>query len=58
MFSTRLLSLPLAPEPGGLNRHQINLLFSRLRKERQLVGFDISELSPSKDPGPGGPALI
>jgi agmatinase len=34
------------PEPGGLDWYQVNLLFSRLCKERQVVGFDISELSP------------
>lgn len=34
------------PEPGGLTWHQMDALFARLCHERELVGFDVSELAP------------
>ncbi len=37
------------PEPGGLTWTQANTLFERLCAERELVGFDISELAPLPD---------
>ena len=34
------------PEPGGLTWEQINSFIARLCEERNVVGFDLSELSP------------
>ncbi|MDH3328339.1 MAG: agmatinase [Desulfobulbaceae bacterium] len=34
------------PEPAGLDWTQVDRLLSRLSRERQVVGFDISELAP------------
>lgn len=34
------------PEPCGLSWRQVNRLFSRLCKERQLIGLDVNELAP------------
>ncbi|NWG12790.1 MAG: agmatinase [Acidobacteria bacterium] len=35
-----------APEPDGLTWQQMDALLSRLCRERELVGFDVSELAP------------
>lgn len=34
------------PEPGGLSWHQVTTLLQRLCSEKELIGFDISELAP------------
>lgn len=34
------------PEPGGLDWKQLNALLKRLCREREVVGFDLSELAP------------
>lgn len=34
------------PEPGGLTWRQVNALLDRLCRARQVIGFDVSELSP------------
>jgi N1-aminopropylagmatine ureohydrolase len=34
------------PEPGGLTWRQVTRLFARLTVEREVVGFDVSELAP------------
>jgi agmatinase len=36
------------PEPAGLSWRQVNRLFSRLCKERTIVGLDVNELAPIK----------
>ena len=36
------------PEPGGLTWRQVCRLFARLSAEREVVGFDVSELAPIK----------
>ena len=37
-----------APEPGGLTWSQLDRLFGRICQECQIIGFDVSELSPVK----------
>ena len=34
------------PEPGGLTWRQMDRLLSRLCREREVVGLDVSELAP------------
>jgi agmatinase len=36
------------PEPGGMTWQQVDTLFERLCRERNLVGLDVSELAPIK----------
>ena len=38
------------PEPGGMGWHQIASLLRALATERRIVGFDVTELSPSLGP--------
>ena len=37
-----------SPEPDGLTWSQLDRLFGRICQESQIVGFDVSELSPVK----------
>ena len=37
-----------APEPDGLTWSQLDRLFGRICQECQIIGFDVSELSPVK----------
>ena len=38
------------PEPGGMGWHQVISLLRALAMERRIVGFDVTELSPSLGP--------
>lgn len=40
------------PVPGGLSWHQLQVLLRALSEQREVVGFDLVEVSP----GPSGPA--
>jgi agmatinase len=40
------------PEPGGLSWYQVMKLLAAVSKTKQIVGFDIVELLPSKDKAP------
>ena len=39
------------PEPGGLNPREVFPLVRRLCAETNLVGFDLVEYAPDRDPG-------
>ncbi|MFQ5879191.1 MAG: agmatinase [Dehalococcoidia bacterium] len=38
------------PEPGGLWWHEVAALLAAVARERRIVGFDVTELSPSLGP--------
>ncbi|HOK08902.1 MAG TPA: agmatinase [Candidatus Hydrogenedens sp.] len=46
VFDPSIIPSTGTPEPGGLTWEWINHFFSVLSKERKIVGFDVSELSP------------
>jgi len=46
VFDPSIISATGTPEPGGLTWYQLDTLFARLFREREVVGMDISELSP------------
>lgn len=45
-FDPSIMPATGTPEPAGLTWTQVDRLFDRLSRERQVVGFDISELAP------------
>ena len=46
VFDPSLVPGTGTPEPGGLTWHQVDRLLERLCGEREVVGFDVSELAP------------
>ena len=38
------------PEPGGMDWYQLTSLLRAVAEERRIVGFDVTELSPSQGP--------
>ncbi len=38
------------PEPGGMDWYQVTSLLRAVAEERRIVGFDVTELSPSQGP--------
>jgi len=49
VFDPSVVPATGTPEPGGLTWGQVNRLLARLCSERQVVGFDVSELAPVGD---------
>ena len=45
-----IMSAVGTPEPGGMDWHQVTSLLRTVAEERRIVGFDVSELSPSEGP--------
>jgi agmatinase len=45
-FDPSLVPATGTPEPGGLTWYQVDRLLQRLCAEREVVGFDVSELAP------------
>ena len=50
VFDPSLMSAVGTPEPGGLNWHQVVSLLRRVGESRNIVGFDVCELSPGEGP--------
>ena len=46
VFDPSIIPATGTPEPGGLTWYQIDALFARLFREREVVGMDVNELSP------------
>jgi agmatinase len=46
VFDPSLVPATGTPEPGGLTWRQVDRLLQRLCAEREVVGFDVSELAP------------
>ena len=43
-----MMSAVGTPEPGGMDWYQMLALLKRISEERNIVGFDVSELSPTE----------
>ena len=41
------------PEPGGMSWHDLIGLVRAVARERKIVGFDVTELSPGEGPEAG-----
>ena len=39
------------PEPGGMSWHEVIGLLKSVAEHREIVGFDVTELSPGEGPG-------
>ncbi len=50
VFDPSLMPAVGTPEPGGLGWDDVTGIVRRVAEERQVVGFDISELSPAEGP--------
>ncbi len=48
VFDPAYLPATGTPEPGGLSWQQINDLLTAVNKNRNIVGFDVTELCPNK----------
>ena len=50
VFDVSLMSAVGTPEPGGITWIEILCLLKTIASERQIVGFDVTELSPMEGP--------
>ena len=50
VFDPSLMAAVDLPEPGGLLWHEVLALLREVARERQVVGFDLVELSPREGP--------
>ena len=50
VFDPALMPAVGTPEPGGMEWLQVMALLRRVAEARQIVGFDVCELSPSEGP--------
>lgn len=53
VFDPAVVSAVGTPEPGGMLWHEVTSLLRTVAERREIVGFDISELSPSEGPTAG-----
>jgi agmatinase len=49
VFDPSVLPSTGTPEPGGLGWYDVIGLIKKINKERNIVGFDVVELCPSKE---------
>lgn len=52
VFDPGIMPSTGTPEPGGLGWYQIMKLLASVSKSKQIVGFDVVELCPSKNKAP------
>lgn len=50
VFDPSLMAAVGTPEPGGLTWNQVTALLRRVAESRDIVGFDVCELSPGEGP--------
>ena len=50
VFDPAIMSAVGTPEPGGMGWYEVTSLLRAVAEERNIVGFDITELSPSQGP--------
>ena len=50
VFDPSMMSAVGTPEPGGLNWNQVVSLLRRVGESRNIVGFDVCDLSPGEGP--------
>ena len=53
VFDPAVVSAVGTPEPGGMLWHEVTSLLRTVAESREVVGFDISELSPPEGPTAG-----
>ena len=53
VFDPAVVSAVGTPEPGGMLWHEVTSLLRTIAEGRDIVGFDISELSPREGPAAG-----
>ena len=53
VFDPAVVSAVGTPEPGGMLWHEVTSLLRSVAEGRNIVGFDISELSPREGPAAG-----
>ena len=53
VFDPAVVSAVGTPEPGGMLWHEVTSLLRTVAESREIVGFDISELSPQEGPTAG-----
>ena len=53
VFDPSVVSAVGTPEPGGMLWHEVTSLLRTVAEGREIVGFDISELSPPEGPTAG-----
>ena len=53
VFDPVVVSAVGTPEPGGMLWHEVTSLLRTVAESREIVGFDISELSPAEGPTAG-----
>ena len=53
VFDPAVVSAVGTPEPGGMLWHEVTSLLRAVSEGREIVGFDISELSPQEGPTAG-----
>ena len=53
VFDPAVVSAVGTPEPGGMLWHEVTSLLRTVAESREIVGFDISELSPPEGPTAG-----
>ena len=53
VFDPAVVSAVGTPEPGGMLWHEVTSLLRTVAERRDIVGFDISELSPPEGPTAG-----
>lgn len=49
VFDPSIMPSTGTPEPGGLNWYEVTQYLKRVFAEKEVVGFDIVELSPTLD---------
>lgn len=50
VFDPAIMSAVGTPEPGGMGWYEVTSLLRAVAEERNIVGFDITELSPGQGP--------
>ncbi len=50
VFDPSIMSAVGNPEPGGMHWHDVTNLIKHIADKREIVGFDVSELSPDQGP--------
>ncbi len=52
VFDPSIMPSTGTPEPGGLDWYEVIDLLEAVSKKRNIAGFDVVELCPSKNPAP------
>ena len=50
VFDPSIMAAVGTPEPGGMNWNQVTSLIALISQQRNVVGFDVTELSPQEGP--------